>query len=83
MRTPKKRTLNLQKQPDSIKDPSHSMSWYRVPGLVLGPEFPLAHPLPSQTSIGDGTWSPMSTPQCSSIKGLIVFIRWYLGSLKG
>ena len=24
-----------------------------------------------------------STPQCSSFKGLMVFIRWYLGSLKG
>ena len=24
-----------------------------------------------------------STPHCSSIKGLIVFVRWYLGSLKG
>ena len=25
------------------------------------------------------TW----TPQCTSIKGLVVSIRWYLGSLKG
>ena len=35
--------------------------------------------LPRESKYPILTW----TPQCTSIKGLMVSIRWYLGSLKG
>ena len=51
-------------------------------------------PRPSQTELqlrssrgesieGDYTRPLTYTPQCTAIKGLMVSIRWYLGSLKG